>query len=105
MIDPDTIKTVILATLTIFTGGGIWTWLQSRHRPTIDRETAATANAKDVSELALAIAEHANQRTESHEARITILENRLSRWMAWGTDIVHRWPIHRQSETAPTLPE
>lgn len=105
MIDPDLIKGLILTTIGIFTGTGFWSWWQSRHRPTIDRDTAAVANARDASDLALAFAERADHRSSDVEARMTILEARLTRWVSWGTDIVTRWSAHRQSETPPALPE
>ena len=89
----------------VFAGGGIWTYLVSRRAEPITRETAAVANAQDVNEMALAIAQRADERSLRSEDRITALETRLTRWTAFGHDLVVRWPLHRQSDTPPPLPE
>lgn len=105
MIDPDTMQAIILGLLAVFAGGGVWSWLGTRHKPSIDRADAAVANANETTDKALALAERADAAAARAEARIIALESRLTRWMVWGSDIVARWPIHRQSETPPALPE
>ena len=105
MIDADTLRLVITGVLSAFGGGGAWSWLSTRHKPRIDSETAEVANAKDATEMALAIAERADGRSQRVEDRLENLEIRLGRWVAFGHDLVVRWPLHRQSETPPPLPE
>ena len=105
MTDPDVITAIILGLLAMFAGGGVWSWLSSRHKPRIDQADAAVANANETTDRALALAERADASAARTEARLAVLETRLTRWVAWGTDIVTRWPIHRQSETPPALPE
>lgn len=102
---PEQMQAVILAVLGLFGTGGIWAWLSARHKPGIDRETAAVANASEVTDKALAIAQHADDRAKRVEDRVDALETRLSRWVAFGHDLIVRWPVHRASDTPPTLPE
>ena len=104
MIDPELMKAVIVGVLTAFGGGGAWSWLATRHKPTIDRDTASVANANDVTEKALAIAERADARSAAQEERISALESRLTTWITWGHNIVYNWSVHRQREDPPTLP-
>ena len=104
MIDPELMKAIIAGVLAAFGGGGAWSWLATRHKPTIDRDTASVANANDVTEKALAIAERADARSAAQEERISALESRLTTWITWGHNIVYNWSVHRQREDQPTLP-
>ena len=103
--DPELTKTLIGAVVGIFGGGGLLTFLSQRHRPAIDKDTAVVANATDAGDLALAIAERADKRSEAANARMDVLEARLIKWVSWGSDLVYHWPVRRQSETPPELPE
>ena len=103
---PSEAITAILALAVAIGGGtGIWSYATSRHRPAIDRSEAAVAAATGAGELALTIAERADARSISLEGRVETLETRLDRWSHFGHDLHQRWPIHRQSETPPPLPE
>ena len=103
--DPELAKTLIGAIVGIFGGGGLLTIISQRHRTAIDKDTAVVANATDVGDLALAIAERADKRSEAANARIDELEARLIKWVSWGSDLVYHWTVRRQSETPPELPE
>ena len=103
---PSEAITAILALAVAIGGGtGLWSWLSSRHRPEVDRQTAEAATATAVGGLALAIAKRADARVACLEGRVETLETRLDRWSHFGQDLHQRWPIHRQSETPPPLPE
>ena len=103
---PSEAITAILALAVAIGGGtGLWSWASSRHRPAIDRSEAAVAAATGAGDLALAIAKRGDERLAKVEDRIETLETRLDLWSHFGHDLHQRWPIHRQSETPPPLPE
>ena len=101
----EVVAAIVTVTLAIGGGTGLWSWLSSRHRPEVDKQTAEAATATAVGDLALAIARRSDERLASVESRVTTLEGRVGRWTAFGADLHQRWPIHRQSETPPALPE
>lgn len=102
--DPDFLRVLVAGVLAAFGGGGLWSWLSTRHKPKIDRETAVVANANDVTERALAIAERADTRSLQQETRIAVLEDRLTVWVNWGHRIVTNWSVYRLEPDPPTLP-
>lgn len=101
----EVVAAIVTVTLAIGGGTGLWSWLASRHRPEVDRQTAEAATATAVGDLALAIAKRADGRVACLEGRVSSLEGRLGKWAMFGQDLHQRWPMHRQSETPPPLPE
>ena len=101
----EVVAAIVTATLAIGGGTGLWSWLSSRHRPEVDKQTAEAATATAVGDLALAIAKRADDRVACLEGRVDTLEGRLGKWVLFGQDLHQRWPVHRQSETPPPLPE
>lgn len=96
---------------------------QDRRRAPIETETAAVANARTLSEIAMSVAEQAQEAVTSLQTSVDCLRKENARlvednadikrklsltldaFTAWADDITTRWDWWRTQEEPPTKPQ
>lgn len=114
---PEMIVATVAATSTVVTAlvAAFVTWRRDRNAEPVARDQVeATAG-----QLALDIARELRARVtfleaereqrevarEAERARVDGLLETLHMWVVWYSDLVLRWPMHRQDDSAPAAPE
>lgn len=104
MPDGETIRLIALGTITAFGGAGFWSWISSRHKPIIERETSAVLASKELISQALAIAQRADERSLTLETEVQSLRADIVIFAHWAQNLIRYWHVIRRDEDPPTLP-